>query len=41
MKQPLGARRAYYAAIHALRGEAAMIELIAEVNRQWALANPL
>jgi hypothetical protein len=34
-------RRAYYAGVRKQRGEAAMKELIAEVNRQWEMANPL
>jgi hypothetical protein len=35
------ARRDYYAGVRKQRGEAAMKELIAEVNRQWVLANPI
>ena len=34
-------RRAYYAGVRKQRGEAALKELIAEVNRQWVLANPI
>ena len=41
MTLSLEERRAYYAGVRKQRGEAAMKELIAEVNRQWALANPL
>ena len=35
------ARRDYYAGVLKKRGEAARNELIAEVNRQWVLANPI
>jgi len=35
------ARRAHYAGVRKQRGEAALKELIAEVNRQWVLANPI
>ena len=38
---PLEARRDHYSGVRKVRGEAAMMELIAEVNRQWALANPI
>jgi len=41
MKLPLEARRTYYAGVREKRGEPSMAELIAEVNRQWKLANPL
>ena len=36
---PMEARKAYYRGVREKRGEAAMNELIAEVNRQWALRN--
>lgn len=39
MKLSLEARREYYAHVREKRGKPAMRELIAEVNRQWALAN--
>jgi len=35
------ARRDHYAGVRKRRGEPAMKELIAEVNHQWVLANPL
>ena len=41
MKLVHQARRDYYAGVRKQRGEAAMKELIAEVNRQWVLANPI
>jgi len=41
MRLPLEARRTYYAGVREKRGEPAMAELVAEVNRQWAKANPL
>jgi len=41
MRLPLETRRAHYAGVRKRRGEAAMKELIAEVNRQWELANPI
>ena len=41
MRKPMEARKAHYAGVLEKRGEAARNELIAEVNRQWALANPL
>ncbi len=41
MKLPLGARREYYRHVADKRGEPAMHELIAEVNRQWKMANSL
>ena len=41
MRLLLQARRDYYAGVRKQRGEPAMQELIAEVNRQWVLANPI
>jgi len=41
MRLLLQARKDYYAGVRKQRGEPAMQELIAEVNRQWVLAQPV
>jgi hypothetical protein len=41
MRLPLDMRRDHYTGVRKVRGEAAMRELIAEVNRQWVRANPI